>query len=85
MVWNTRKFMSKRSSAFPRKGGCAPSPSSGKTAAVSEIDRIKFIDRAPARVSAVLPMRYTCVMGGREKYLYFEEERLRWFVERERL
>ena len=45
----------------------------------------KFIDRAPARVSAVLPMRYTCVMGGREKYLYFEEERLRWFVERERL
>jgi hypothetical protein len=30
-------------------------------------------------------MRYTCVMGGREKYLYFEEDEQRWFVERERL
>ena len=49
-----------------------------------EIDRVKFAERAPARVSSVLPLRYTCIFGGRERYLYFEEENKRWFVERER-
>ena len=37
--------------------------------------------RAPARVNAVLPVRYTCVIGGKEKLIYFEPERMRWFVE----
>lgn len=49
------------------------------------IDRVNFAERAPAHVSAVLPMRYTCMIGGKEKYLYFESERECWFVERARL
>ena len=70
---------------FPAEGGMRPVAVIWENGSRFEIDRIKFIDRAPARVSAVMPMRYTCVMGGREKYLYFEEEGLRWLVERERL
>ena len=49
-----------------------------------KIDRVKFAERAPARVSSVLPVRYTCLFGGRERCLYFEEAEKRWFVERER-
>lgn len=45
------------------------------------IDRVRFAERAPARVSAILPIRYTCLIGGREKYLYFEPEKMQWFVE----
>ena len=45
------------------------------------IDRVRFIERAPARVSAIMPVRYTCLIGGKEKYLYFEPDRMCWFVE----
>ena len=45
------------------------------------IDRVKFIERASARVGSVLPVRYTCMVGGREKRLYYEPEDMRWFVE----
>lgn len=45
------------------------------------IDRVKAVEHASARVGAILPVRYTCVILGREKWLYFEPERQRWFVE----
>ena len=45
------------------------------------IERIRFVERVPARVEALLPVRYTCLVHGREKYLYFEPEKMRWFVE----
>ena len=45
------------------------------------VDRVRFVERAPARVNAVLPVRYTCVIRGQEKYLYFEPDHMRWFVE----
>lgn len=49
--------------------------------ATYSIDRVRFAERAPARVSAILPVRYTCLIGGKEKYLYFEPEKMQWFVE----
>ena len=45
-------------------------------------DGVRFVERAPARVGSVLPVRYTCVMGGQERYLYFEPDGERWFVEK---
>lgn len=56
---------------FPAEGGMRPVAVIWENGSRFEIDRIKFIDRAPARVSAVLPMRYTCVMGGRGKVSVF--------------
>ena len=48
------------------------------------IDRIRSAGHAPARVPSVMPMRYTCIFGGQERYLYYEEDVCRWFVERTR-
>ncbi len=45
------------------------------------IERTKFIEHAPANVESILPVRYTVVVGGKERYLYFEPEKMRWFVE----
>ena len=46
-----------------------------------EIDKLKFIEPAPSRVSAVMPVRYTCLIGGEERKLYYEPDFERWFVE----
>ena len=69
---------------FPACGGMRPLYLVWEDGRKYEIDRVKFAERAPARVSSVLPVRYTCVFGGRERCLYFEEEAKRWFVERAR-
>lgn len=69
---------------FPAGGGMRPLYLVWEDGKKYEIDRVKFAERAPARVSSVLPVRYTCLFGGRERYLYFEEKNKRWFVERER-
>lgn len=45
------------------------------------VDKVKAAEPRPARVGAVLPIRYTCTIAGREKWLYFEPDRMRWFVE----
>ena len=47
-----------------------------------DVDRVKYIERAPAKVGALSATRYTVIIGGAEKYLYFEEFKERWFVER---
>ncbi len=45
------------------------------------VERVMFIERASARTSSVLPVRYTIMLGGKEKRLYYEPEDMRWFVE----
>ncbi len=45
------------------------------------VDRVKSFGRAPAHVSSILPVRYTCLFGGRERNLYYEPDEMRWFVE----
>lgn len=66
---------------FPSEGGLRPVELIWIDGAKYPIDRVRFAERAPARVSAVMPVRYTCLIAGREKYLYFEPEEMRWFVE----
>ncbi len=46
------------------------------------IDRIKYIERAPSKVGGLLTKRYTAIIDGYEKLLYYEEKQERWFVER---
>lgn len=70
---------------FAKDGGMRPLYIVWEDGRTYEIERIRFIERAPARVSAVLPVRFTCVMGGTDKYLYYEAGSQRWFVERPRL
>lgn len=66
---------------FLRDGGLRPVALLWEDGRRYEVQRVKFIERAPAHVNAVLPVRYTCVIAGKEKELWFEPEELRWFVE----
>ena len=69
---------------FPVGGGMRPLCIVWEDGRKYPIDHVKFAERAPARVSSVLPLRFTCMISGRERYLYYEEAERRWFVERER-
>ncbi|MBQ3219909.1 MAG: hypothetical protein IJB32_04890 [Clostridia bacterium] len=46
------------------------------------VDRIKYIERAPSKVGGLLTKRFTVIVSGFEKRLYYEEKQERWFVER---
>lgn len=46
------------------------------------IDRVKFVEKAPSKVGGLLTKRFTVIIGGFEKLLYYEEKQERWFVER---
>ncbi len=67
---------------FVPAGGMRPMYIVWEDGARYDVDRVRFVERAPARVGSVLPVRYTCVMGGQERYLYFEPDGERWFVEK---
>ena len=45
------------------------------------IDRVKFIGTAPCLSGGVLPQRYTVIISGQQRYLYYEIKNQRWFVE----
>ena len=46
------------------------------------VDRVKFIERAPSKVGGILTTRYTVIVNGFTKLLYYESHVERWFVER---
>ena len=48
-----------------------------------QIDKVKSIMRAPAQTGGLLTDRYVCLLGDKERNLYFEKDQLKWFVERE--
>ena len=46
------------------------------------IDKVKFIDRAPSNVSGMLLFRFTVLIQGQERYLYYDKFNQQWFVEK---
>lgn len=66
---------------FLKEGGMRPVWVKWEDGRKFQVERIKFIERASARTGSVLPVRYTLIIGGREKRLYYEPEDMRWFVE----
>lgn len=48
---------------------------------VYEIQRVRDIRRAASLKAGGVGMRYTCVVNGRDSYLYYEDNNL-WFMER---
>lgn len=46
-----------------------------------EIQRVRDIRRAASLKAGGVGMRYTCVVNGRDSYLYYEDNNL-WFMER---
>lgn len=76
-----RKVCVEVTARFSKEGGVLPLSLVWEDGHRFTVDRVKAVEAAPARVGALLPVRYTCVIGGREKWLYLEPEKLRWFVE----
>ena len=47
-----------------------------------KIDKIKFIDRRLPKVGSLSSKRYTVMIHGVERHLFYESEIERWFVEK---
>ncbi len=76
-----RKVFVDVTAKFSREGGVKPLSLVWEDGRTLLVDRVKAVQNAPARVSALLPVRYTCVILGKERWLYYEPEKERWFVE----
>ncbi len=76
-----RKVHVEVAALFPSKGGLRPLYIIWEDGRKFEVNRVKFMERAPSHVGSILPVRYTCVVEGRERELYFEPDQMRWFVE----
>lgn len=68
---------------FSLSGGIFPTAIVWRDGETYYIERIKEKVLAPCRSGGVLTKRYTIVICGKEKYLYFEKDKERFFVERE--
>ncbi len=76
-----RKVCVEVTANFSREGVVRPLSLVWEDGRTLFVDKVKAVERAPARVSALLPVRYTCVILGKERWLYYEPSRQRWFVE----
>ena len=70
---------------FIKEGGVRPVELIWTDGKRYTIDKIKFIERAQSKAGGDLPLRYTVLIGGYERYLYYENQLERWFVEKELL
>ena len=68
--------------AFTVKGSLRPLWLIWEDGRKFEINRVKFCERAPSHVGAILPVKYTCIVEGSEREIYFEPEKMKWFIER---
>ncbi len=67
---------------FLSDGGMRPLEMVWTTGERFRIDRVKYIDNIPSKVGSLSSRRFTVIISGLEKHLYFEELKERWFVEK---
>ncbi len=70
---------------FLSEGGIRPTQLIWRNGKKYDIDKVRFIDRAPARVGGLMIIRYTVTISGLERYLYYDKNVERWFVEKKYL
>ena len=68
---------------FNSVGGMRPTVIVWEDGERFNIDKVKFIERAPCKSGGVLPIRFTVQVSGQTKFLYYERAKERFFVERE--
>lgn len=66
---------------FSKEGDLIPKSFRWEDGQVYEIERIKDVRRAASLKAGGVGMRYTCVIGGQEKHLFYEDNNM-WFMER---
>lgn len=77
-----RKVYVEVTAKFDTEGNITPLSVTWEDGTVYEIDRILDKRRAASLKAGGIGMRYTCLISGRQSYLYYEEPR--WFVEGKR-
>lgn len=65
---------------FSKEGILTPKSIKWEDGMVYDIDRIKDIRRAASLKAGGAGMRYTCMINGQDKYLFYEDNNM-WFVE----
>ena len=65
---------------FSKEGVLIPLSIRWEDGIVYEITRVKDKRRAASTKAGGVGMRYTCIICGQEKYLFYEDNNL-WFVE----
>ncbi|WP_075678631.1 hypothetical protein [Roseburia sp. 831b] len=66
---------------FSKDGDLVPKSFRWEDGQVYEIERVKDVRRAASLKAGGVGMRYTCVIGGQEKHLFYEDNNM-WFMER---
>ena len=66
---------------FSKDGILTPKSFVWEDGSVYEIQRIKDVRRAASLKAGGVGQRYTCVVGGREVYLFYEDNNM-WFMEK---
>jgi hypothetical protein len=66
---------------FSKEGSLVPKSFRWEDGEVYEIERVKDVRRAASLKAGGVGMRYTCIIGGQEKHLFYEDNNM-WFMER---
>ena len=66
---------------FSKEGDLVPKSFRWEDGQVYEIERINDVRRAASLKAGGVGMRYTCIIGGQEKHLFYEDNNM-WFMER---
>ncbi len=66
---------------FSKDGDLVPKSFRWENGQIYEIERIKDVRRAASLKAGGVGMRYTCVIDGQEKHLFYEDNNM-WFMER---
>lgn len=66
---------------FSKDGILSPKSFVWEDGSVYEIQRIKDVRRAASLKAGGVGQRYTCVVDGREVYLFYEDNNM-WFMEK---
>ena len=65
---------------FTKEGNLMPRSIKWEDGSIYEITRVKECRRAASLKAGGVGMRYTCIISGQEKYLFYEDNNM-WIVE----
>ena len=68
---------------FDSEGGMHPKYIEWQDGTKYYINKVKFIEKAPSRCGGINLVRYTVIIENKQRYLFFEKDLERWFVEKE--
>lgn len=81
IIMNSNKVYVDVMAEFSKEGILTPKSFRWIDGVVYEIQRVKDIRRAASLRAGGVGIRYTCIVNGRDSYLFYEDNNL-WFMEK---